>query len=86
MKNREKLVDLIAEAKSQWEGGTNNLDVRIADHLIDMGVTIRPKGRWTLNRDGSGTCSECHRTRNDVWDMDTWDNYCSHCGADMRDG
>lgn len=46
--------------------------------------SLRPKGRWTLNRDGSGTCSECHRTRSDVWDMDTWDNYCSHCGADMR--
>lgn len=47
--------------------------------------SLRPKGRWILNRDGSGTCSECHRTRNDVWDMDTWDNYCSHCGADMRE-
>ena len=46
--------------------------------------SLRPKGRWTLNRDGSGTCSECHRTRTDVWDMDNWDNYCSHCGADMR--
>lgn len=46
--------------------------------------SYRPTGRWTLNRDGSGTCSECHRTRNDVWDMDNWDNFCSHCGADMR--
>ena len=47
--------------------------------------SLRPKGRWKLNKDGSGTCSECHRTRNDVWDMDNWDNFCSHCGADMRE-
>lgn len=45
---------------------------------------LRPKGKWRLNKDGSGTCSECHRTRSDVWDMDNWDNFCSHCGADMR--
>lgn len=48
--------------------------------------SLRPKGKWRLNKDGSGTCSECHRTRNDVWDMDNWDNFCSHCGADMREG
>lgn len=46
--------------------------------------SLRPKGRWRLNKDGSGTCSECHRTRNDVWDMDNWDNFCSHCGAKME--
>ena len=45
----------------------------------------KPKGKWRLNKDGSGTCSECHQTRNDVWDMDNWDNFCSHCGADMRE-
>ena len=37
---KEKLVGLIAEAKRQWEGGTNNLDARIADHLIANGVTF----------------------------------------------
>ena len=38
---REKLVELLAEAKRQWEGGTNNLDGRIADHLIAHGVTVQ---------------------------------------------
>jgi PHP family Zn ribbon phosphoesterase len=47
--------------------------------------SLRPKGKWRLNKDGSGTCSECHRTRNDVWDMDNWNNFCSHCGAKMED-
>ncbi len=37
---REKLIELIAEAKRQWEGGTNNIDARIVDHLIANGVTI----------------------------------------------
>ena len=46
--------------------------------------SLRPKGKWKLNKDGSGTCSECRRTRNDVWDMDNWDNFCSHCGAEMK--
>lgn len=43
-------------------------------------------GRWNLNKDGSGTCNRCHRTQGEVWDMDTWQNFCGHCGADMRDG
>ena len=38
---REKLVELIAEAKRQWKGGTNNIDARIADHLISHGVTVQ---------------------------------------------
>lgn len=42
------------------------------------------KGKWTLNRDGSGTCSICGRTQNNCWDFDNWDNFCHFCGADMR--
>ena len=38
---REKLVELIDEAKRQWQGGTNNIDARIADHLISHGVTVQ---------------------------------------------
>lgn len=40
-------------------------------------------GRWKLNKNGSGTCSECHRTQNEVWDYDTWQHYCGDCGAKM---
>lgn len=47
---------------------------------------VRPvrRGKWTLNKDGSGTCSECGRTQNNCWDLDNWDNFCHFCGADMR--
>jgi hypothetical protein len=63
-----------------------DLDCLMDEHhsIVLTPESIRPKGRWRLNKDGSGTCSECHRTRNDVWDMDNWDNFCSHCGAKME--
>ena len=37
---RDRLVELISQAKTQWEGGTNNLDGKIADHLIANGVIV----------------------------------------------
>lgn len=47
---------------------------------------VRPvaRGKWTLNKDGSGTCSECGFVQYRCWDLDNWDNFCHHCGADMR--
>ena len=59
----------------------------IASQLIELGYDFQinhKKGKWKLNKDGSGTCSECHFTQNGVWDLDNWQNYCGHCGADMR--
>ena len=48
---------------------------------------VRPvkRGKWTLNKDGSGTCSECGFVQSSCWDLDNWDNFCHHCGADMRE-
>lgn len=48
---------------------------------------VRPvvRGKWTLNKDGSGTCSECGKVQKSCWDLDGWDNFCHHCGADMRE-
>lgn len=40
--------------------------------------------KWTLNDDGSGTCSRCRRTQKCVWDYDNFQNYCGHCGAQME--
>jgi hypothetical protein len=42
------------------------------------------KGTWTFNRDGSGTCSECHFTQRGVYDQDHHQHFCGVCGADMR--
>ena len=41
-------------------------------------------GEWKFNKDGSGTCNQCGITQKNVWDYDGWQNYCGHCGADMR--
>lgn len=41
---------------------------------------------WTLNKDGSGTCQNCHRTTKNVWDYDSWMRYCPDCGARMDGG
>lgn len=49
-------------------------------------VVERKKGKWKLHHDGSATCSECGFVQPCAWDMDSWDNFCHHCGADMRDG
>ena len=42
------------------------------------------RGKWTLHKDGSATCSVCKFVQNSAWDLDNWDNFCHHCGADMR--
>lgn len=42
------------------------------------------RGVWKLHPDGSGTCSCCNRTQKSVWDYDNAQNFCGHCGADMR--
>lgn len=41
-------------------------------------------GEWKFNKDGSGTCNQCGITQKNVWNYDSWQNYCGHCGADMR--
>lgn len=41
-------------------------------------------GKWVIHADGSGTCDQCNTTQKNVWDFDNWQNYCGHCGADMR--
>ena len=60
------------------------------ERMEEMGFTnssyMPKKGKWRLHKDGSGTCSECGFTQKYVWDMDGWQNFCGHCGADMREG
>ena len=45
--------------------------------------TQQKTAKWKLHKDGSGTCSECHRRQIAVWDMDNWQKYCGACGAKM---
>ena len=58
----------------------------IADHLVSKGYRKQSEGVWKFNRDGSGTCSECHFTQRGVWDYDNHQNFCGVCGAKMKGG
>ena len=42
------------------------------------GKAARRKGHWIVDEDGNIKCSECGQTC-------VGDNYCEHCGADMRE-
>ena len=48
---------------------------------IDAVPVVRSK--WKLHKDGSGTCQNCKRRQDAVWDMDNWQKFCGHCGAKM---
>ena len=39
--------------------------------------------KWTLHKDGSGTCSHCHFTQKFVYDQDNFNRFCSVCGYKM---
>lgn len=60
----------------------------IMDGLVkspdDVVIGARPKGRWKLHDDGSGTCGHCGIRQKNVYDDDNWNHYCSYCGARME--
>ena len=84
-KKRGKMVTLyeIGEAPCKSCGIHDMLEEVEEYPAADVRPVVR--GKWTLNKDGSGTCSECGFVQNSCWDLDNWDNFCHHCGADMRE-
>ena len=61
--------------------------MQLEEHGIPFGCkadvqTVR-HGKWKFHKDGSGTCNRCNFTSKNVWDFDSWQNYCGHCGAKM---
>ena len=84
---REKLVELLRDV--QYLGG---LEEKIADHLIDNGVTVQECGYWISLTDCANAgvyCSVCHKKvyKEDYAYCNTKNklrsNYCPHCGAKM---
>ena len=73
---------LLAEYDRQHKGPPGRARKIIEE--VPAIVPDKKTGHWILYENGSAKCSECRHIRNDAWDLDTWDNYCSHCGADMR--
>lgn len=76
----------IIDADRARETATIDLIVHHLDRQPTIDAVPARYGKWNLNRDGSGTCNQCHFTQMAVWDMDGWQNFCGVCGADMRDG
>ena len=85
-----RLIDADAMRQDWLENGENEYvyDTNAFLDSIEEQPTIDAVparyGKWKLNRDGSGTCNQCHFTQMAVWDMDGWQNFCGVCGADMR--
>lgn len=74
----------MCEYRFSDDGCAKHLSVITAEFLIANGVTIQEHGGWELNKDGSATCKLCGKTQKNVWDFDNYQNFCGHCGADMR--
>lgn len=47
---------------------------------------VRPvvRSSWEFLGNGDGICLQCGRLQRRIWDIDGWQNFCGHCGADMR--
>ena len=63
---------------------THNANICKALDQLPSAQPQRKNGRWKLLNNGDAICSECGRKQKCVWDFDNWDNFCRHCGADMR--
>ena len=89
MTDREKLIELIKRAITDWEHG--DVSEKIADHLIANGVVIREKGEWEEIDDmyfddviyRCDVCKEDFVTIDGTPADNLW-NFCPNCGADMR--
>lgn len=80
---KEKVIETILSYGIGWgsarvRGVINNIP---ADDVVEV-----RHGLWKFHEDGSGTCQECGCRQKYVWDVNGWQNYCGHCGADMRNG
>ena len=80
------------EAKREMMFAKRNvLEGSYIDQAYDKAIEAlsqpeRKKGHWKLLNNGDAICSECGRKQKGVWDFDNWDNFCRHCGSDMRGG
>lgn len=77
---KEKVIDELSRYGMTADGEAI-INAIPADDVVEV-----RHGRWKLHEDGSGTCQECGCLQKHVWDVNGWQNYCGHCGVDMRNG
>ena len=81
MNVREKLIDLILDAK-RTDPETGSFTEYLADHLIAHGVTVQECGEWVYNHWCEFKCSVCGGFSSSK-PYKGKENYCSNCGAKM---
>ena len=79
MNDRQILTDILMDSlpeDSPWKGKI----IKLTDHLIAHGVTVRKHGRWDKNWSGDNIvyCNQCYMPQ----DVPT--PYCPGCGAYMK--
>ena len=84
--NADRLLQRLTTINSTVEQGIKyyNSVYNLVNEQPAADVVEVKRGEWMLHPDGSGTCSCCNRTQKSVWDYDSAQNFCGHCGADMR--
>lgn len=58
-------------------------DFRQTAKVVEYAPVVR--GKWIFHDNGDATCDQCGRYQKAIWDYDNWQNFCGHCGADMRE-
>ena len=86
--DREAAIRALAQFKRGFRHGEERctIDGCVLEIKTVPAADVAPvrRGKWILHSNGSGTCDQCHFTQCSVWDFDNWQNFCGHCGADMR--
>lgn len=84
---REASIAELRKVPAYFYSGDISYGIQIAIDLITKQPTTDVAevrhGTWKLHKDGSGTCDQCGGTARNVWDYDSWQNYCGRCGARM---
>ena len=76
----QKLANMIA-----WRGKRDGAAMyfQIGDAIMDFPTidpeSLRERGRWIMQQDNTGVCSNCHRQDH----IDPLAKYCRYCGARM---
>lgn len=87
MNDREKLIELLGSNNDIW--ADQKTRERLADHLIENGVTVRGTGYWKRKVEYGVywyVCSECgNELPKSRCGTDYFSDYCPDCGA-MMDG
>ena len=75
-----------ADEDHVWiEGNRQYISIRRFQEAVASSRQERKTGFWMIRKFGADAkCSNCGRSFNDVYDLDDYDGFCRHCGAQMK--